>query len=706
MANGEHIEIAKCYITVIPSLEGSQGTITKELTGATVEASDKAGKESGSKFGEAFSKNLKKAGVAIGAVLAGAGAAAVGAGKSFIKAANDVSAMGDSIGDNAAKMGISTKAYQEWDFVLKRAGSSIDAMRTSMKTLQTAAAGNSDAFKELGITEEELQTLSPEELFNRTVTALQGVENTTQRTALASKLLGKGAMELGAVFDMTAEETEAAKQKMYELGNYMDEDAIASSDAYQDTMIDLQDSIAGVKTRVMQDFLPGMTTVMSGLSKVFSGNGGVEEIQSGLQGVITKITTLAPQFLPVVKTIITSLITGFGPMIPELTAAIFSVIITAITTITSMIPEMMPAIISGIQGIIEAIITALPVIIQGLMQLIMALVQWLSSDGVIQSLVNGIVQMATQLVISFALILPVLLPAIVKVIAELAKALTEPEIVKLLVDATLTLVGAIFFALIGMVGELIDLVVGVIMNLGDLVGEFLLWIVPIVASGIEKVVETVKSWGNSIKDFIVGLISNIKQSITDWITNLKNSFITSFTYIKTSISNIIDNIKGLVTNVITNLKELPTKAINIGKDLIQGLIDGIKKMATKAVSAVKDVGSSLINGIKGVLKIGSPSKVFEQIGIWTAEGFGIGYEETMDDLQADMTTDMNGLTSSMSANVSAYTPDNYGSAGDTYNGGAVTINVYGSEGQNIKDLAQEIAYQLESLTKRKEAIYA
>ena len=114
MADGKPIEIAKCYITVIPSLQGSQGTITKELTGATIEASDKAGKESGAKFGESFSKNLKKAGVAIGAVLAGAGAAAVGASKSFIKAANDVSAMGDSIGDNAAKMGISTKAYQEW----------------------------------------------------------------------------------------------------------------------------------------------------------------------------------------------------------------------------------------------------------------------------------------------------------------------------------------------------------------------------------------------------------------------------------------------------------------------------------------------------------------------------------------------------------------------------------------------------------------
>ena len=706
MANGEHIEIAKCYITVIPSLEGAQGTITKELTGATVEAGEKAGKESGSKFGESFSKNLKKAGVAIGASLAAAGAAAVGAGKSFIKAANDVSAMGDSIGDNAAKMGISTKAYQEWDFVLKRAGSSIDAMKTSMKTLQNAAAADNDAFKELGITQEELQTLSPEELFNRTVTALQGVENTTQRTALASKLLGKGAVELGGIFNMTADETAQAKQQMYELGAYMDEDAIAASDNYQDTMQDLQDSIGGLKTRVITDFLPGMTSVMTGVSKVFAGKGGVEEIQSGLNNVIKKITTLAPKFLPVAQTIITSLISGFGPMIPDLTAAIFSVIITAITTITSMIPSMMPSIISGIQGIIQATISALPVIISGLTQLIMALVQWLSSDGVVQDLVNGIVQMVTQLVNSFAMILPILLPAIITIISEICKALTQPDNVKMLLDAVLTLVGAIFVALVNMVPEFIDLVVGVIKNLGDLVGDFLTWIVPIVANGIAKVVDTVKGWGNSIKTFISNLITGIKDGINTWITNLKLSIVTGFNFIKDKISSILGNIGDFVKSVIEKLKELPNKAVNIGKDLIQGLLDGIKKMATKAVSTVKDVGKSLVNGIKGVLKIGSPSKVFEQIGAWTAEGFGIGYEETMDDFKSDMAMGMNGLTTSMIANVSAHTPDNYGSTGDTYNGGAITINVYGAEGQNINDLAQEIAYRLESLTKRKEAIYA
>ena len=32
MANGEHIEVAKAYVTIVPSMEGSQATITKELT--------------------------------------------------------------------------------------------------------------------------------------------------------------------------------------------------------------------------------------------------------------------------------------------------------------------------------------------------------------------------------------------------------------------------------------------------------------------------------------------------------------------------------------------------------------------------------------------------------------------------------------------------------------------------------------------------
>lgn len=88
----EHIEIGKAFVTVVPSLEGSQATITKELTGVTDEAADKAGAESGAKFGDKFAGAIKGAGAAIGAAMAAATGAAIATGKAFIDSANDVAA--------------------------------------------------------------------------------------------------------------------------------------------------------------------------------------------------------------------------------------------------------------------------------------------------------------------------------------------------------------------------------------------------------------------------------------------------------------------------------------------------------------------------------------------------------------------------------------------------------------------------------------
>ena len=56
MANG--IEVAKAYVTIVPSMQGSQSTITSELTGITNPARETAGEESGKHFGEALAKGL------------------------------------------------------------------------------------------------------------------------------------------------------------------------------------------------------------------------------------------------------------------------------------------------------------------------------------------------------------------------------------------------------------------------------------------------------------------------------------------------------------------------------------------------------------------------------------------------------------------------------------------------------------------------
>lgn len=688
----DKIEVAQAYVSIIPSMAGSQAEITKELTGATNTAAESAGSESGKKFGDTFASALKTTGAVIGAALTAATGAAVATGKAFIDAANDVSAMGDAIGDNAAKMMLDTQSYQEWDFVLQRAGSSIDSMKTAMKTLANAAVDGSEAFDALGISQEQVASMNQAELFEATVKALQNVTDEQTRMSLASSLLGKGAIELGGVFSMTNEELDATKQKMYELGAYMDEDAIAASDNYQDTMIDVQDSLKGLKISMMKDFLPGITSVMTGLSKVFSGNGGVEEIQEGLQSVISKITELAPQFMTIAETLILSLISGFAPMLPQLVSAVFNVLVQGITTITGMIPQMMPSIIAGIQGIVAALFEALPIIIEGLTTLIMSLVTWLADGNNVQMFVGGLIQLVGLICDQIGVILPVLVPALVTIINELALALTDPSNVEILLKAVLAVAEGIFLALVNTVPVLIDFVIGLFGNLGELMAGFLDKGGDLVASGITAVVNWLKGIGN----------------------NIKNNVSNTFNAVKNTISNGINAVKNFFTNGINAVKNFVTNGLNAVKDKFHNIFETIKTTVQNGIEKVKSFFHfdwSLPSlkmphfSISGSFSL-NPPKV---------PSFGIEwYAKAMDEPMM-----LNGATifgakdgkllggGEVGSELIIGTDKLLNMMRDAVGGDKrdITINVYGAEGQDVNDLANRIAYKLEEMTQRRSAVY-
>lgn len=657
MADGQHIEVAKCYITVIPSLEGSQKTIATEM-GAVVEpAAKETGEKSGKHFGESLAKGLKATTAVIGAAMATATAAAVGTGKAFVSAANDVASYGDNIAKSSAKMNMSAQGYQEWSFILERSGASIEGMKTSMLKLTKAAESGDKTFQQLGISQDQLKNMSPEETWNATIAALQKVKDEGQRTALANKLLGKGATELAPLFNTTAEETEKMRQQVHELGGVMSDEAVNSAAKYQDEMTNMQTALTGVKNNMMSQFLPGISSVMSGLSKVFSGNGGVEEIRQGLQSVIQNITQMAPQFFQLASVLITELMNGFAPMLPQLVTSIFGFLQTGLMTLVTMIPQLMPVITQGIQGIASALLTCLPVLIQALIDMVSQLVTWLASGDNVKTFVDGIFQLISTLASSLADVLPVLIPAIVNIIGQIAASLTDPKNIKMIVQAALTIVGAVVVALVKALPE----IGGVIVKLGaNLLG-------------------LLKELGGSIL-----------QRIGPWFTQT------------------IGKIGGFIGDVIKKIGELPGKAISIGKDLIAGLWGGISDKIDWVKKKIKGMGESITKAIKGVFGIHSPSKIWrEQIGQNLGLSIGLGFGDVADDVKKDMIDDMNGLTASMSANVSAYgSGEPLGGTSNTYNGGAVTINVYGAQGQNVNDLANAIALKLQDMTARRGAVYA
>lgn len=709
MASGNGFEVAKAFVTIVPTMEGSQATITKELTGVTEPAAESAGESSGKKFGESLANGLKTTGAVIAGAMAAATGAAVALGKGFIDAANDVATLGDTIDKESQKMHVSSTFYQEFSFIAEHAGASVDGLKNAMKTLTAQAESGNEAFQALGISEEQVATLSQEDLFKEVISGLQGVTDESERTILAQELLGRSSVEFSGILNMSSEQMEEMRQSVHDLGGVMSEDAVKDAAAYKDAMLDMNTALDGVKKSMMSNFLPGISSVMNGLAKVFSGDkSGIGQIKEGLNDVISNITELAPEFLGLAQTLILSVIEGFAPMLPQLTESIFGVIVQAIVTITGMIPQLMPSIIAGIQGILTALFDALPVIVSGLLELVMGIVNWLSSGDNVTNFVNGIVQLVTMICEQISLILPVLLPAIVHIISEVVKALTTPDNVMMLVGAVLQIVGAIVVALINAVPEIIDLVVGVIGNLSDLLAIFFDWASDIVANVISAIVDTVKGWGENIKNFLSNLINNIKTGFSNWLTNLKTNFTNAFNFIRDKVSNIVEKVKELVSNVINKIKELPQKVVSIGSDLVRGLWEGISNMVSWIGEKLKSFGESVLGGLKDFFGIASPSKLFEDvIGKNLALGIAEGFDDEMANVESDMVDSMEGLTGNMTATVSAYGAQaDTLSGGTTYNGGNVSINVYGAQGQNVGELADEIANRFEHMTRRKGAVYA
>lgn len=95
---------------------------------------------------------------------------------------------------------------------------------------------------------------------------------------------------------------------------------------------------------------------------------------------------------------------------------------------------------------------------------------------------------------------------------------------------------------------------------------------------------------NAVIDaFVQGVINGIKSM---W-TNVTNTFVNLWHSITNTVGNIKDSIVNGFTSAIDFIKSLPSKAIEWGKDFINGLIKGITSKITALVDSVKGIGEKI-----------------------------------------------------------------------------------------------------------------
>ncbi|MEU4568661.1 hypothetical protein [Micromonospora sp. NPDC023956] len=90
---------------------------------------------------------------------------------------------------------------------------------------------------------------------------------------------------------------------------------------------------------------------------------------------------------------------------------------------------------------------------------------------------------------------------------------------------------------------------------------------------------------------------------------------------------LVSSLPGQIVRALGNVGGL---LVSAGSDLVGGFIRGMASRFGDVLAEGRRLAAGAINSVKGALGINSPSRVFMEIGGWTAEGMALGVERGQD----------------------------------------------------------------------------
>lgn len=89
---------------------------------------------------------------------------------------------------------------------------------------------------------------------------------------------------------------------------------------------------------------------------------------------------------------------------------------------------------------------------------------------------------------------------------------------------------------------------------------------------------------------------------------------------------------------------LPDTFKTIGHNIVEGIKNGFTAAWESFKSTVSNLVNGIVDGVKGFLGIGSPSKVFAEIGKYTVQGMEVGWNREFDTFEDMVGSDISSLT--------------------------------------------------------------
>lgn len=464
-----------------------------------------------------------------------------------------------------------------------------DKLAEAAGNLNAVAGGNAETFSSVGmvLTQTAGAGKLTTENWNQLADAIPGASGKLQEAMLKNGAYTgnfRDAMEKG---EISAEEF---NQAIMGLGmTDVAKEAATSTSTIEGAMGNLEASVVGVGTTILDQFKGPLT---SGISMLAQGISGLSGVFTGLVQTIGPIlsqigTTFQTAFQPVVGMVQSQLLPTLQPLmsaLQNLGNAIMPIITAAIQTIAPVLSTL----VSNIGQTMSVIATAVTPVINNIAALIQAVLPAIQSafqiwGTYIQGVINAVFPFIQTVVTSVMNVVNAIISTVLAAINGDWSGVWE---------GIQNIVSSVWNGIQSIVSGAINAVSGVISS---------------VLSGISGIFSSV--W-NGIKGAVSSAWSGITSAVSSGVSSMMN-FITS----------IPSRIMGVFSGAGSWL-------LSAGQNIIQGLINGITNAIGGAISAVKDAVGGIIDGAKSLLGIASPSKVFDrEIGRMIPAGLGRGVLE-------------------------------------------------------------------------------
>ena len=428
-------------------------------------------------------------------------------------------------------------------------------------------------------------------------------------------------------------------------------------------------------------------------------------IPTAVQAVVTLVQGLIeniPALIEAAAALIQGLTDGVIAAIPILVAAIPTIITSLVTVLLENIPviiqagiDLLTALVGALPEIIAAIVAVLPQIIDGITTALLNNIPLLIEAGI--QLLTALITNLPQIIATIVTAVPEIVSAIVSAFAGLAGSI---------VDIGANIVSGIWDGICSMATWIKDKVTGFFSGIVDGVKDFLGIHSPskvfsdIGNNTVEGYADGVDDGANANEKRVLNTVGGLSDSMADAlgsgggdagaalmnklttsasaslakVANVASTSVTTFcnsvtaelgkvqTTAETVMATLCNAVLGKQTDVVAVANTTVTSICdtilsrhrdfyNVGVDAMSGFNEGLRIQGQQAIATARAIANAIIAEMQRAMDIHSPSrKMRDLVGVPTAQGFIVGFEDEMDGWGKRMQAAVNAETGKISVN--------------------------------------------------------